>query len=459
MKGYWRIFARVVLPILAVASVLLAINIWSYGHLGRLDLTSARVYSISPETRRVLEQVKEPVSITWFYDLRNKSMVDAFDLLKQYQHANPLIQVQGVDPSLHPAKARQMGIQFAGSAVFEGAGRTLTVNGGMETDFTNGLIRLLNQVSQTVCFTQGHLEANPDSLKQLDDNEDHGEDENLVARIELHERHGMAMARDALLTLGYTVRTVLPAQGNNTYQGCDLVIVAGPKRPFEKQAAEELNAWLLEGGSLVLMLEPDVDHGLQNVLDSFGVAHHPAMVSDHGQHYQSDPTTPAVSDYTRHAITRNVPVTIFPSVSSFTPAEGGLHEAVSVIPLVISSAKSRLAGASDEPDRRTLMLVADRRLGDTPSAAGGNRASLVLVGDADFATNQYYPLLGNAALFMNTVNFLTHQHALIDIRPRHYHSQGVQLTNRQMQLSFLISSVMLPLLAVLLGLLLWWRRR
>src|SRR5690606_39509103 len=87
----------------------------------------------------------------------------------------------------------QMGRQLAGSAVFEGAGRTLTVNGGMETDFTNGLIRLLNQVSQTVCFTQGHLEANPDSLKQLDDNEDHGEDDNLVARIELHERHGMAM--------------------------------------------------------------------------------------------------------------------------------------------------------------------------------------------------------------------------------------------------------------------------
>src|SRR5690606_36631110 len=145
-----------------------------------------------------------------------KSMVDPFDLLKQYQHANPLIQVQGVDPGLHPAKARQMGIQFAGSAVFEGASRTLSVNGGMETDFTNGLIRLLNQVSQTVCFTQGHLVANPDSLNQLEHNDDHGEDENLVARIELHERHGMAMARDAPLTLGYTVRTVLPAQGNNT---------------------------------------------------------------------------------------------------------------------------------------------------------------------------------------------------------------------------------------------------
>src|SRR5690606_6029795 len=106
-QGSWRVFTRIILPILAVASLLLALNIWAYQHLGRLDLTSAKVYSISPETRRVIAKVDQPVSITWFYDLRNKSMVDALDLLKQYQKANPLIQVQGVDPSLEPAQDRK----------------------------------------------------------------------------------------------------------------------------------------------------------------------------------------------------------------------------------------------------------------------------------------------------------------------------------------------------------------
>ena len=458
-QGSWRLFTRIILPILAVASLLLALNIWAYQHLGRFDLTSAKVYSISPETRRVIAKVDQPVFITWFYDLRNKSMVDALDLLKQYQQANPLIQVQGVDPSLEPAQARRFNIQFAGSAVIQTASKTVSINGGTETDFSNGLIRVLSQVTQTVCFTQGHLEANPFSRKQLDDDEDHGEDENLVARIEVHERHGMAMARDALETLGYTVRAVLPAQGAGAYENCELVIVAGPKRAFAPRDAQALNDYLLEGGSVMLMLEPDIDHGLDGVLDSFGIRHHAAVVSDAGQHYQNDPTTPAVSDYTRHAITRHVPASVFPSVSSFTPADEGLHEAVVVTPLVISSERSYLGDAKTSPDRRTLMLIAARRLSDAPKAAGGKQASLLLAGDADFATNHYYPLLGNSALFVNSVNYMLQQHSLIDIQPRHYQSQGVRLTNRQMQFSFFISSVLLPLAAIAIGLLLWWRRR
>lgn len=457
--GRGRIATQVALPLIAVASLLLALNIWAYKHLGRLDLTSAKVYSISPETHRVIARVDQPVSITWFYDLRNKSMVDALNLLTQYQEANPLIQVRGVDPGLHPAVAKQFGIQFAGSAIVQAPGKTVMVNGGTETDFSNGLIRALSQVRQTICFTQGHLESNPFSLKQLDDNEDHGEDENIVARIELHERHGMAMARDALETLGYAVRLVMPAQGQSTYDGCDLVIVAGPKQAFQSRNADELNDYLLSGGSVMLMLEPQADHGLHRILDSFGIRHHADAVSDMNQHYQSDASTPAVSDYTRHAITRNVAVSIFPGVSSFTPAEGGLDEAVVVTPLAISSEQSYLGGTRKALDRRTLMLIAARRIGDGPMAAGGKRASLVLAGDADFATNNYYSLLGNAALFLNTVNYMTHQHSLINIQPRHYQSQGVRLTNRQMQLSFFLSSVLLPLIAIAVGSILWWRRR
>lgn len=457
--GILRLLARIVLPVLAVLSMLVAANLWAYRHLGRIDLTSAQVYSISPESAQVARSVTTPVNVTWFYDLRNKSMVDALDLLEQYSDANPLITVRGVDPTLHPAQARRLGIQFAGSAVFEAPGKTITVNGGTETDFTNGLIRAVNQVQQTICFTQGHLEANPFSLKQLDDNEDHGKDENLVARIELHERHGMAMARDALETYGYRVRTVLPEQEANAFDGCNLVIVAGPKRRFQPDAVRSLTNYLMNAGAAIVMLEPDTDHGLQPVLDLFGISHNRQMVNDTRQHYQSDPTTPAVSDYTRHAITRNVPVSIFPGVSSFTPAADGLQESTLVTPLVISSPGSFLGTDRQQLDRRTLMLHATRRTGDAPVAAGGKHASLVLAGDADFATNQHYPLLGNAALFLNTVNYLTQRESLIDIQPRHYHTQGVQLTNRQMQFSFFISSILLPALAILLGVFLWWRRR
>jgi ABC-type uncharacterized transport system involved in gliding motility auxiliary subunit len=450
---------RLALPVLAAASALLAANIWAYRHLGRVDLTSGGVYTISDDTRRVIARVQQPLQITWFYDQRNKSMVDALALLDQYARANPAIRVRGVDPAVHPADARRHGIQFAGSAVFESGGRTITVNGGTETDFTNALIRATTRTVQTLCFTHGHAEANPFSLKELDDLEEHDGDENLVARVEVHERHGLGMARDALETLGYTLRRVLLLQGDAPLRGCHVVVAAGPKRAFRAEEAEVLDRYLAAGGSALLMLEPGAAHGLQPVLDRFGIQHHGQEVMDPASHYRSDPGSPAVSDYPRHRITRQLPLSFFPGASSFTPAAGGLAAGVTVTPLALTSEKSTLRGSNGEPGSRTLMLLANRRLDDRPAAQGGRQASLLLVGDADFASNTYYALLGNGALFVNAVNHLAQQEQLLDIRPRHYEGKSVQLTNRQMQLSFFVSSVLLPLLALALGAWRWWRQR
>ncbi len=450
---------RLALPVLATASVLLAANIAAYRHLGRIDLTSGGVYTISEDSRRVLARVQEPVRITWFYDLRNKSMVDALALLAQYARANPAIQVRGVDPAVHPAEARRLGVQFAGTAVFETAARTLTVNGGTETDFTNALIRSTTHTAQTLCFTHGHAEANPFSLKELDDLEEHDGDENLVARVELHERHGLGMARDALETLGYRLRRVLLLQGAQPLQGCNLVIAAGPKRAFRPEETALLRRHLAEGGKLLALLDPGVAHGLQPLLDDFGIVHHAQEVLDPGSHYRSDPASPAVSDYPRHRITRQLPLSFFPGVSSFTPAPQGLASGVTVTPLALSSDKSTLRGVRDEPGSRTLMLLATRRIGDLPVPQGGRQAALLLAGDADFAGNSYFALLGNGALFVNSVNYLAQQEQLLDIRPRHYEGKSVQLTNRQMQLTFFLSSVLLPLLAIGLAALRWWRHR
>ena len=92
------------LPVVAVAALLLALNLWAARNLGRMDLTAQRLYSLAPESVEVARQIKQPVTVTWFYDLRNKSMVDALELLRQYEHANPLIRVRGVDPALRPAE-------------------------------------------------------------------------------------------------------------------------------------------------------------------------------------------------------------------------------------------------------------------------------------------------------------------------------------------------------------------
>ncbi len=454
--GFW-------LPVAAMLAVLVAVNLLAARSPVRLDLTSAGSYSLGPESRRVVEAVGTPVTVTFFYDLRNRAMQDAKALLEQYA-ANPLITVRAVDPMLQPAEARRHKVQFAGTAIFQSGDRRITVNGGTEVEFTNGLIRAAQQAAQTVCFTDGHTEADPFSLKTHDHFEtdmSHGHSHSTGGRaLEIHERHGMGMARDALDALGYRVQAVQLSRGPGQLAGCSVVVVAAPQVAFEAAEAEQLRAHLAGGGRAILLLEPLVAHGLDGLLEEYGIRHHRALVLDDESHYWTDPGTPAVTRYSRHRITRNLAMTFYPGAAALTPAPGARAAGLTLTPLVQTSARSRTQSvggdAVAEDGAQTLMVLATRTMQDDDAA---RRAELVVVGDGDFATNSFFARFGNGTLFLNTVSALAEQENLIDIVPRVHTMRTVQLTNGQMQAAFLTSTVALPGALAVIGLIVWRRRR
>ena len=461
-----RLLARLkfLLPALALAAAAIAINQWVLGHPKRWDMTSAGVYSIGPQTQRVLDELKQPVAVTFFYDLRSKEMNDARALLEQYAARNRQLTVQNFDPALAPAEARKQRVQFAGTAIFESNGRRVVVNGGTEADFTNGVIRVTANSDQTVCFTDGHVEADPLSLKSHDHFEaDMGAGHSHSGggrALVVHERHGMGMASDALQTLGYRVRPITLVTGPNTLVGCNVVVIAGPQQAFVAAEVALLQAYANAGGRLIALIDPFVDSGLAPLFADFGVVLQPRLVLDDQSHYWTDPATPAVSTYPRHKLTRNLPLTFFPGAASLVPlrSKPGTGE-VRLTPLVQTSDNARsepIAPATGKPDKglQTLAVLATRKIGE-----GDQRSELVLVGDVDFATNSFFHVLGNGALFLNAVSYLADQQRLIDITPRQYELPRVQMTNTQMRATFLLSAVVLPLAALALSVWVWWRRR
>jgi hypothetical protein len=463
LRTRWRRRIAVLLPALALLSVVVAANLTAVTRDQRFDLTSAGVYTMSNETRRAIATLESPLTITFFYDLRSKVLLDSKALLDQYAAASPLIKVRAVDPTLQPALARKYNVAFAGTAIFESGGRRVVVNGGSETDFTNGLIRASAQAAQRICFTDGHGESDAFSLQSHDHFEaamDHGHTHSVGGRrLDLHERHGMGMAREALETLGYEVVKVLLLGGPAALDGCTVVIAASPQNPFRPIEVQLLRRYVLDGGKLMLLLEPFLDAGLGPVMDAFGLEVGSHLILDHGQHYWTDPGTPAVTSYPRHKITRNLALTFFPGVAEVLPRDGGVPDDVVAAPLVETSDKAVLDGVSEDaplPRARALMVYAIK------SAAGVNddrAAHLVVVGDGDFATNSYFHILGNGALFLNAVSVLAERDKLVDIVPRNYELPRVTLSNRQMQATFLVSTVLLPGLLLLAGAMVWWRNR
>jgi hypothetical protein len=371
--------------------------------------------------------------------------------------------VRGYDPVLQPAEARRFQLSFPGTAVFESGGRRVGINGLTETEFTNALLRVTSGATQRVCFTEGHVESDPFSFKSHDHMDSHGEPGHSHSSggrpLELHERHGMGMAKDALETLGYKVAKVLLLKGPAQLAGCSVVIVASPQQAFLPAETAQLVDHVKGGGKLILLLEPFVTAGLEPVLELFGVLAEPYVVADPESHYWIDPGTPAVSTYARHRVTRNLALTFFPGALSLNPLPRGVPDDVSIVPLVETSARASVDAPAPMPERlagqraRTLALLATKRVAEGPAPRA------FIAADGDFATNSFFHILGNGQLFLNAVNDLAGQEALLDLPPRTYELPKVRLTNNQMWATFALSAVVLPTALLLVGLVVWRRRQ
>ena len=92
------------------------------------------------------------------------------------------------------------------------------------------------------------------------------------------------------------------------------------------------------------------------------------------------------------------------------------------------------------------------------AAGGGRRSRVAVVGDSDFATNSFFHIMGNGALFLNTVNFLAAQENLIGIQPRTADLPRINLTNRQMKATFFLSVLLVPALLAAVGTAVWWKQ-
>ena len=84
---------------------------------------------------------------------------------------------------------------------------------------------------------------------------------------------------------------------------------------------------------------------------------------------------------------------------------------------------------------------------------------LVAIGDSDFVANRWLQA-GNPDLFMNTVNWLAEDEELISIRPKDQEQATIQrLSGRQMWFVTISTIFAIPLILLIIGGVVWWKRR
>lgn len=461
----------VTLALAALANVALVL------HDAHFDLTRERVFTPSRQAEEVVDRLTRDVTLTYFYQAQDQQGRRARDMVEVLGRRNPRLHVRTIDPDKQPTVAQTYGVRLYNAAVLEHEGRRVQVMSTDENQIALGILRVTRERVTTVCFIEGHDEYPMENFEfhtHFEGVAGHSHGEGASAIVQMRA-HGAGRLRRALEALGYDVRKIVTATLAEMPADCAVVLDVNPRSTYLPGESALLLGHLARGGAALLMydlgfvLEPGLAAGLRSV----GLVVEQDIVIDPLDHYATDPEVVAVPVYERHPITRGIALTFFPGIRSLTvlPPPAG----VTSTPLFLSSPQSYThavttvaarqpgresvpapAGAT-RPGRRSLAAALE---GTWPGAAAGTRPfRLVVVGDADFASNSFLPYMANSDLAVAMVRWAAREEQAPTVAVRMPVPQLILLTRSQMQRIFLAIEVILPLSVVACGTLVWWRRR
>jgi ABC-type uncharacterized transport system involved in gliding motility auxiliary subunit len=431
---------------LAVIAILVLVNYLGFVHHKRFDLTSEKTFTLSDQSKKIASGLKNDVSVVRF----SKTPDAQFDdLMSEYKNQNRHFQFQSVDPQEKPEIAKDYGATHMGDVIMASGDQKQTIatdaNGAVsESDVTSALLKVTNFKRKTVCFVTGHGE------KSLTDD----------------QADGYLLADQGLKKENYNTEPINLVSSNDVPPDCDVVVVAGPTKSLFPQEAGMIGKYLNGGGKVLIEVDPDTDPNLEDIFSSWNIAVGKNIVVDAsgvGRLLGIGPAAPLVVDYGDSPITKNLQqgMTFFDLARTVSLADKTKTDPQAV-ELLKTSARSFTIPkmekeVSYDPKTDTLGplslgVAASREVGD-------KSARLVVIGDSDYASNQWINSQHNGDLFYNTIDWLAQDENQISIRPKQPTDRRVTLTVAQASLLRWIDLIFLPGVVLISGVYIWWKRR
>jgi ABC-type uncharacterized transport system involved in gliding motility auxiliary subunit len=432
--------------ILVIIGVLGAINWLANRYNKSFDSTANKRYSLSDQTEKVVKNLSQDVTISYFD--RSTDFQRAKDLLDRYANLSPRLRVEYVDPEKKPQLARSLDVRSYGTIYVQTGDRREEAKSLSEEELTSALVRSLKTEVRTVCAVTGSGERS----------------------LEDAERAGYSNLKEALERDNFQTRTISLLEKPEVPQECTVLLIGGPRFNYTEAAVNAIRTFAENGGSVLLMLDPPLQLGKEPIAENpllvqlaqnWGVQYQKNLVIDSsgiGQLFGLSEIVPLVTEYTGHAIVREMKgvATAFP-LARVVEAGGGAEGLVSTTGS--SYATTNLSSPQVSVDSSKAQ-AGPFNLAAAGTLSGGNgKGRFVAVGSSGWVANNILRFNGNRDLALNMVNWLTADEDLISIRPKEPENRPLALSVAQMRLILWTSLIALPLIVVVAGVSVWWKRR
>lgn len=473
------------LQIIAVLVIYALLNYLGFLHYERRDFSRSQKFSLAGQTRAVLKEFKNPLTVVvisspTFLSPVSQIFGDLRSLMNEILfNKRAGLRVEYVDPTRNLSRVQDLQAKYKLTSLdnliildYEGRQRLLNIaemgdfdlsplaHGGQpvllafrgEQVLTSALLGLLKPESESVYFLTGHGEPSPE--KELSNFAEAITQQNAVVR-----------------SLSLSSADAIPADASA------LVLVA-PRSDLDEREGAVIGSWLRNGGKMLVLLDPNsTTPVLHSLLANSGIVPRDDRVL---RLIQLPLATGILRDVTAHVLP-NVEVTrrlegmniLFPGATQSLGFDQPIaqQEKIRIRPLVeaaeefwgetaylpnqtggvayedgIDNGQPLIIGASADRD-----AVEDDRVGIQSSR-------LIALGSSQFAFNTSLTRSG-LDLLVGCVNSLIDRGSVSGITPKNATRFSLQLTDTQMSRLALLIVLGIPSLAAALGIFVWLKRR
>jgi hypothetical protein len=445
-----RVIARGLLFVAAALALGTALERTAAWSDVRFDWTFEQRFDISEAVMKKLGELPQPVTATLYFDPLDPRVRRTRMLLDEIARVSGgrLVPDRRVLAD-HPEEADRFAIGSSNTVVLQIGDAFDTVPRPTEGALYEALYRLDARGTGRVLILRGEGEGDPNRDDEL----------------------GYAGFAAALATEGYEVQSRVAAALREVPEDTDAVIAIAPERPLLPGALAALRRYLEAGGTLVALLEPGRETGLEALLAEYGIHSPDALVVDPASRSGGGSGAEGIDiiafNYEAEPVTRGLNpnrMTFFPGVRPLRLRKPRPED--DVRRLVLSSSRawvsddlSWLERRSGRPERAGQPEGYQALAASGRYPRGGREARLIVFGDADFASNRHLRALYNLDLALNAVHWATQHEPEITLRPKLRSTVQFPLPlNNSVQALYSVG-LLLPELLLIAGGIVWLRRR
>lgn len=432
---------------LLLVGIALAV-IWIAGRTNiSKDLTANKRHALSEQTVAAVKSLQGPVNILAVVGPNANQRSTLTELVSRYQKHNALINLEFVNPETDPEKARQLNAAAGGELIVTGMGREQRLQSVSERSLTGALRQLNREGERKLAFVVGHEER---SATEVGPN-------------------NWTTLSSRLQSIGLNSEALSLVTHPRISDDVDVLVIADPRRPYFPGELAGLLEYINLGGSLLWVSETALNRqtgsGLTALGLELGIDFMPGVIIDTASQAanQGSASFVILNSFAQHPVTQGLTSPILlPQAKALavTPLAGQTLLPLLQTPEASWTETGALEGAikfdenSDEQAGPLVVGVTIER------KINGRLQRIAVIGDADFASNQFIGNGANLGFSESLMLWLSGESEALAFVTMPAPDATLTLTSRSIVIISAALLGALPLsMFVIAGLMAWRRRR